>query len=80
MVCVILTFAYAFWGTYVHNQPANIWSIIWGKGVGLVQMIVGIISIILGIGGIVTSKGNKVKLAFSVALLASILLRMLSMI
>ena len=79
MVFVFISFAYAFWGKYVHNKPANIWPIIWDKTVPF-QMLVGLITFILGIIGIVTSKGHRLQTVVSVVLLASIFLGMLSIV
>ena len=80
MVLVSFTLAFAFLGTYEAGAPANIWSIIWSKGIVLDQILIGIISIVLGIVGIVKSKGNKVQFAVAVALLASIFVGILSVV
>ena len=55
-------------------------SIIWSKGVGLIQLLSGLISLILGICGLVMSKKNKTLITLSIILLASLPVGLLSLI
>ena len=81
LITIFLSFMYAFRGVYgPDNRPSNLWSMIWGKGVGLVQLLSGVISLILGICGLVMSKGDKTQIILSIILLASLFLSFISLV
>ncbi|MBP5653898.1 MAG: hypothetical protein J6X33_00120 [Clostridiales bacterium] len=71
-VLTALTLAYAYAGTYKHNQPSNIWSIIWDKGyIGLWLILTNFVALNAGIAGLITQKkGVKAQLVLSIILLA----------
>lgn len=71
IVVTVLSFAYAFCGTYEHNQPANIWSVMWDRGVGLALILANPVSLILGIVGLVTKKESRIQGVISILLIIS---------
>ena len=72
LIVILLTFAYAFFGSYESNVPSNIFSIIWSKGLALILLLSDVVAFISGLTGIIMHKENKVQLKLSVLLLCTI--------
>ena len=80
LVLILLTLAYAFLGTYESNHASNIWSVIWGKGLGLFLLGADIIAFISGVIGILSHKDNTAQAVVSGILLFTILPSIISLL
>lgn len=80
IILMLLTFAYAFWGKYEQNIPSNIWSIIWSKGIAIIQVLWGIVSFFEGVAGLVRWKDNKKQVVISIIIIISVFLGLFSLI
>ena len=79
-ILILLTFAYAFGGSYDHNKASNLWSVLWGKGLGLFLLLSDFFSFLLGIIGLITKKDNKTQGILSAVLLVTILPSIISLV
>ena len=71
LILMFLTLGFAFFGEYTANRASNIWSVLWGKGLGLMLSISGLVSLVLGIVGRTTKKGSALRILVSIILIAS---------
>ena len=71
LILMFLTLGFAFFGEYTANRASNIWSVLWGKGLGLMLSISGLVSLVLGIVGLTTKKGSALRILISIILIAS---------
>lgn len=69
LMLMFLTLGFAFLGEYSAGRPSNIWSVLWGKGTGLMLAISGLVSLICGIVGLATKKGSFIRGLISIILI-----------
>ena len=69
LILMLLTLGYAFLGEYTANHASNIWSMLWGKGLGLMISVSNLVSLVLGIVGLVTKKGRFLRGLISILLI-----------
>ena len=69
VILMCLTLLYAFCGEYTANHASNIWSMLWGKGLGLMISISNLVSLVFGIVGLVTKKGRFLRGLISILLI-----------
>ena len=70
LALIVLTLAYAYFGTYAANKPSNIWSVIWDTvPIGLMLIFWAFVTLNAGIAGIITHKWCvKAQLILSIIL------------
>ena len=69
LILMLLTLGFAYLGEYSAGRPSNIWSVLWGKGTGLMLAISGLVSLICGIVGLATKKGSFIRGLISIILI-----------
>ena len=69
VILMFLTLGYAFLGEYTANHASNFWSMLWGKGLGLMISVSNLVSLVLGIVGLITKKGRFLKGLISILLI-----------
>ncbi|MBO4608513.1 MAG: hypothetical protein J5696_01460 [Lachnospiraceae bacterium] len=69
LILMLLALGYAFLGEYTANHASNIWSMLWGRGLGLMLTVSNLVSLVLGIIGLTTKKGQKMRGLISVLLI-----------
>ena len=69
VILMFLTLGYAFLGEYTANRASNFWSMLWGKGLGLMISVSNLVSLVFGIVGLVTKKGRFLRGLISILLI-----------
>ena len=71
LILMLLALGYAFLGEYTANHASNIWSMLWGRGLGLMLTVSNLVSLVLGIIGLTTKKGNALRTLISILLIVT---------
>ncbi len=80
LILMSLTLAYAFWGKYENNQAANIWAMLWHKGLALFLVGSGVLSLISAIIGLLKKKDGMTQTVLSIFLILTLLPSMFCLI